>query len=405
MFIAPIAHFSAGDAIGLVGITNSEITYTAGAISHAMGGSAEMVYFCPGSSMTAGQVTIASNGAGGTSADLFGFLRGTRITTPSGEVPIEALHVGNCVLTIAGEALPVRWIGTGRHSMAEGGGLEGGPVTVRAGALAEGVPVRDLRMTKRHSLYLDDALIPVENVVNGASITFDTHPEVMETYHLEFDRHVVLIADGAAAESFRDDGNSPPFYNPRPADGSVLPPCAPILSSGPALARLWQRLAKRAGVTPAPSESAPDLHLLADGRRIAPHFVMDGLHVFRLTQPPRSLRIVSRAGVPLALGLSADRRRLGVGLAGIVLRDTTGSIHLGPDAPELGTGFHGPEPGLRWTDGNALLPSELLGRLAGVVSVELYVNATMAYPPLTQKSSLRARTGYQQTPGALSMRR
>ena len=108
MFTAPIAHFSAGDAIGLVGITNSAITYTVDAISRAMSGSAKMVYFGPGSGMTAGQVTIASNGASGTSTDLFGFLRGTRITTSSGEVPIEALHVGSCVLTIAGEALPVR---------------------------------------------------------------------------------------------------------------------------------------------------------------------------------------------------------------------------------------------------------------------------------------------------------
>lgn len=351
-----------------------------------MDGSAETFDLSPGSGMTAGQVTIAPNGAGGTSTDLLCFLRGTRITTPSGEVPIEALHVGDCVLTIAGEALPVRWIGTGRHSMADGGGLEAASVIVRAGALAKDVPARDLRVTKGHSLYLDDALIPVENLVNGASITFDTRPEVIETYHLKFDRHVVLIADGAAVESFRDDGNSPLFHNPRAADASVLPPCAPILSSGPAVARLWQRLAKRAGVAPAPFESAPDLHLLADERRIAPHLVMDGLYVFRLTQPPHSLRIVSRAGVPLALGRSADRRRLGVGLAGIVLRDTTGSIHLGPAAPELDMGFHGPEPGLRWTDGDAPLPSDLLGRLAGLVSVELYVSATAAYPVLIRES-------------------
>ncbi|HEX4260132.1 MAG TPA: hypothetical protein VHY76_03450, partial [Acetobacteraceae bacterium] len=90
--------------------------------------------------------------------------------------------------------------------------------------------------------------------------------------------------------------------------------------------------------------------------------------------------IRSRAGVPLALGRSADRRRLGVGLGGIVLRDAAGSVALAPDEAALDTGFHRPEPALRWTDGDAALPTALLARLSGPLMVELQVAATAAYP-------------------------
>jgi hypothetical protein len=39
------------------------------------------------------------------------FLAGTLIATPTGEVPVECLNIGDLVLTADGRAVPVKWIG------------------------------------------------------------------------------------------------------------------------------------------------------------------------------------------------------------------------------------------------------------------------------------------------------
>ena len=49
--------------------------------------------------------------AGGTILELACFAEGTRIATPAGAVPVQRLARGDRVLTAAGEALPVQWLG------------------------------------------------------------------------------------------------------------------------------------------------------------------------------------------------------------------------------------------------------------------------------------------------------
>ena len=108
----------------------------------------------------------------------------------------------------------------------------------------------------------------MESLVNGRSIAFDDRPQLVEVFHLELDRHAILIADGAPAESYRDDGNGVRFHTPRPDGACAPPPCAPILTCGPVVDRLWRRIADRAGIAAVATTREPDLHLLADGRRV-----------------------------------------------------------------------------------------------------------------------------------------
>ena len=120
-------------------------------------------------------------------------------------MPVDQLAVGDHVLTAAGDAVPIIWIGIGCVLVTPGRRSAATPVIVRRGALADNVPHRDLRVTKGHSLFLDGVLIPVEFLVNHRSIQWDDRAREVSIYHIELATHDVLLADGAPAESYRDD--------------------------------------------------------------------------------------------------------------------------------------------------------------------------------------------------------
>jgi Hint domain-containing protein len=145
------------------------------------------------------------------------FAAGAHIATPGGEVPVERLAIGDHVLTASGQGKPVRWIGHGCHLITKPGHDGASPVIVRAGALGDGMPHRDLRLTKGHSLFVDGVLIPVEFLINHRSILWDERPQVIEFFHVELEDHDILIAEGAPSESYRDDGNRRMFDNVNPA--------------------------------------------------------------------------------------------------------------------------------------------------------------------------------------------
>jgi hypothetical protein len=191
------------------------------------------------------------------------FCAGTRIATPSGEILVERIATGDLVLTRTGEARPVAWVGVGRVLATRGRRTAATPVIVRKGALADNVPHHDLRVTKGHAVYLDDVLIPIEFLVNHRSILWDDRAQEVELYHLELDSHDVLLANGAPAESYRDDGNRWLFGNAN--SGWDLPPkepCAPVVTGGPVVDAVWQRLLDRAGGPGRmPTTDEPDLIL------------------------------------------------------------------------------------------------------------------------------------------------
>lgn len=186
------------------------------------------------------------------------FAAGTRILTDRGEVPVEALRAGDMVVTLglAGAWLrPVRWIGrrqvdTRRHPRPEAVL----PVRLRAGALGPGVPCRDLLVSPDHALYLDGALVPADRLVDGAAIRQEAPAGGLVAYfHVELDRHDVIIADGTPAESWLDCGNRDQFENggmvvalhPAFAADAAAAGCAPRVLAGPRLDRIRLALAGR----------------------------------------------------------------------------------------------------------------------------------------------------------------
>ncbi|HET8996480.1 MAG TPA: Hint domain-containing protein, partial [Acetobacteraceae bacterium] len=207
--------------------------------------------------------TIGTNTAVGQSVPCY--LAGTRIRTETGEMPVEQLRVGDRVITRDGSAKPIRWIGRRSYSGAVPAGLRDvEPVAIAAGALADGVPARELIVSPLHALYLDGVLVPAERLVNGRTIRRRPDIDPIRYFHIELERHDVLFAEGAPAESFVDCDSRSMFHNA--AEYDALYPgepaerwlfCAPRVESGEALAAIRRRLDERAGLAPEAPDAAP----------------------------------------------------------------------------------------------------------------------------------------------------
>jgi O-antigen biosynthesis protein len=87
------------------------------------------------------------------------------------------------------------------------------PIVVRAGALAPAIPARDLCLSPRHALFLDGVLVPVELLVNSQTILQAEAVDRVDYFHLEFEAHELILAEGAPAESYVECDNRQGFHN------------------------------------------------------------------------------------------------------------------------------------------------------------------------------------------------
>ena len=311
------------------------------------------------------------------------FLRGTYIATPNGEVPIEDLRPGQNILTASGRTAPIVWIGTGKVLATRGRRSPATPIIVQRGALGDKVPHRDLHVTKAHAFHIDGVLIPVEFLVNHRSIRWDDRAQEVAIYHVELDRHDILLANGAPAESYRNDGNRWLFQNANTGWGlPPQPPCAPVKTGGPTVDDAWWRLLRRAGRRLAPLlTDDPDLHLIADGRPLRSARQIGSAYLFALPKAPSTLRIVSRSGAPQELGLARDPRELGVAMRRIAVRQAARFRTMEASDLALTEGFHTFEAdaGIRWTNGDAIVPPALFGGFSGPVEFLLTIAAHARY--------------------------
>ena len=150
------------------------------------------------------------------------YCRGTLIRTARGDVAVEDLAEGDLVMTRSGEAEPIRWIGRrsyGGRFLA--GRRELSPVRIAAGALADGVPVRDLLVSAKHAMLLQGVLVPAEDLVNGHTVVLEHGLKRVDYYHVELNRHDVILAEGAASETFVDDDSRGRFHNAAEYSGPV----------------------------------------------------------------------------------------------------------------------------------------------------------------------------------------
>nr|MDA8250189.1 Hint domain-containing protein [Rhodospirillales bacterium] len=297
---------------------------------------------------------------GGTMIEVACYAEGTHLATPTGTAAVETLRPGDAVLALvdgAWRAQPVRWVGCttvdlARHPRP----LQAAPIRIRAHAVAPGIPRRDLLVSPDHAVFLDGALIQAQALRNGVTVLQDM-PARVGYWHIELDRHALLLAEGMPAESYLDTGNRGLFAGA--AGARPLHPdlagsaardaraCAPLHLAGPAVAAAHARLLVRAVALGHRLVADPGLRILADERDV---LALAAGAAWQATLPAgaRTVRLRSRSFVP-AWFAEDDRRRLGVA----VRRVQVGGRRL-PRAA-FAAGWHAAEAAWRWTDGDAVL--------------------------------------------------
>ena len=152
-----------------------------------------------------GGVAVAANELNSENTGVVCFTRGTHIATTQGEILIENLKVGDLVLTMDHGYQPIRWIGSTR--VAATGNLA--PILFRKGVLNN---VRDLMVSPQHRMFLNgwqaevlvgehEVLAAAKHLVNDSTVRRVEGGEV-EYFHILFDTHEIIFAEGCPSESF-----------------------------------------------------------------------------------------------------------------------------------------------------------------------------------------------------------
>ncbi len=252
---------------------------------------------------------------------------GTLIKTARGEKRVETLEIGDEVITASGTARPIKWIGRRSYG---GRFIQGSkeilPVCIKAGALDENVPKRDLWISPHHAMYLDGVLIEAKDLVNGVSIVQAGRVEKVEYFHVELETHDVIIAEGALSETYLDDDNRLMFHNAHEYDAlyrdvTAAPAhyCAPRLDDGYEIEAARQRIALRAG-----------LLRMADSERIGTlRGYLDEVRPHRIAGWAQTIEHPDAA---VCLDIFADGTEIGQVLANCYRADLERAI---------GSGYHG----------------------------------------------------------------
>jgi hypothetical protein len=134
-------------------------------------------------------------------------LKGTRISTPSGDRLVEELRVGDQIDSLAGKKT-VKWIGYSKFTKEDGKPWQDNvmPVRVARFAIDDRFPHCDLYLSPLHCIFFNEALIPVKHLINGTNITQGAPSDdcAIEYYHIDLGTHEVIYAEGALVESFFD---------------------------------------------------------------------------------------------------------------------------------------------------------------------------------------------------------
>jgi Hint domain len=87
-------------------------------------------------------------------------LKGTMISTPSGDRLVQELQIGDEVLTLCGRKI-IKWVGPNKFTAEEGHAWRDSvmPIRVKRSAIDDQIRCRDLYLSSGHYMFLNEVLI------------------------------------------------------------------------------------------------------------------------------------------------------------------------------------------------------------------------------------------------------
>jgi Ca2+-binding RTX toxin-like protein len=142
------------------------------------------------------------------------FTPGTLIATPKGEVPVESLRAGDKIITRDNGIQEIRWTGA-KHldwaALSANPHLK--PILIRQGSLGNGLPERDMLVSPNHRMlvandrtalyFAEHEVLVAAKHLTGAKGVQAVDSMGTSYLHFMFDRHEVVLANGAWTESFQ----------------------------------------------------------------------------------------------------------------------------------------------------------------------------------------------------------
>ena len=193
----------------------------------------------------------------------------TLVSVAHGKVAVQALEIGDLLCSYKGGFARVRWLGTRhidcrRHPQP----FDVWPVRVQQGAFGGGLPHRDLWLSPDHCVFAKGVLVAIRHLLNGSTIAQVPRDDV--TYwHVELEKHDVILAEGLPCESYLNTDEYERFDNRHTAPLSELfpEPCARIVTQGVELEAIRQQL--RAVAEDWEANNCTDMDAAHEGRRFA----------------------------------------------------------------------------------------------------------------------------------------
>lgn len=139
---------------------------------------------------------------------------GALIDTPNGKRRIEILATGDHVLTLDHGAQPIRWIGRIKVNAARlAANPAFRPVRLKRGALGPGLPRTDMLVSQQHRILIrglhaellfaeSEVLVAARHLIDNHGIELASDVSEVTYFHLMFDAHEIITADGIETESF-----------------------------------------------------------------------------------------------------------------------------------------------------------------------------------------------------------
>ncbi|WP_299723800.1 Hint domain-containing protein [uncultured Tateyamaria sp.] len=139
------------------------------------------------------------------------FAQGTLIATPEGERPVESLKPGDHVVTLDRGIQTIRWIRNNTHAL-DDAATDEKPVLIKAGALGQNLPTRDLIVSPQHRIlvggagqlqhiFAREAFAPAKSLTSLPGIRHMNGKQHITWIHFACDQHEVVTANGCQTES------------------------------------------------------------------------------------------------------------------------------------------------------------------------------------------------------------